>query len=138
MARAGRKSKYTPDRVQKILELLRVGNTRKTAATIAGCDQTTFLRWMARYADFAEAVKRAEDEAVALHVGNIVQAGAKGQWQASAWILERRHYQEWGKKERLEVVQSVREAARSANVDEDAAVQQAELILREMRAHQRG
>jgi hypothetical protein len=137
MAKPGRKTKYTPERIEKILNLLKVGNTRRTAAAVAGVDQTTFLRWITRYADFADLVKEAEEAAVALHVGNIAQAGAKGQWQASAWILERRHYQEWGRKDRLEVVQSVRDLARSSSVDEEQAVKQAEAILKELRSHQR-
>jgi hypothetical protein len=138
MAKPGRKSKKTPETVAKILDFLRSGNTRGTSARASGISPDTFSIWMGRYSDFSEAVKDAEQEAVTRYLGHIEQAAIKGSWQASAWVLERRHYQEWGRKDRLEVVQSVRDLARSSSVDEEAAVQQAEQILRELRTHQRG
>jgi len=138
MAKRGPKTKYTPDRVARILDLLKSGNTRGATCGAVAIDHDTLLRWIVKYPEFAESVRAAESAAEQLHVKAIADAAQKGSVAASIFWLERRRYQEWGRKDRLEVVQSVREAARSANVDEEAAVQQAELILREMRAHQRG
>lgn len=136
-AKIGRPSKYTPERVAQILEYLRVGNTRGTAGQASGISKETFCQWLNTYPDFADQVKEAEAEAVTLHVGNIANAAAKGTWQASAWILERRHYQDWGKKDRIELVNNVRQLAKDSGIDESDAVDQAEQILRELRSQAR-
>ena len=137
MAKMGRKTKYTPERVARILELLRGGNTRKCSAEASGVDHVTMLRWLARYDTFADDVQKAEAEAEALHIQNIVTAAEKGSWQASAWWTERRRHEAWGRKDRIEVVNTVREQARNAGVDESEAVGAAEQILRELRSAQR-
>jgi transposase len=94
---------YTAERATAIAAALAAGNTRKVAAATGGISEDTFARWLKRYADFAEAIKSAEAEAQASHVANITQAGASGQWQASAWWLERRCPADWGKIDRVEV-----------------------------------
>lgn len=137
MAKRGPKTKYTPERVARILEFLRTGNTRGTSARASGIDHDTLLRWERKYPEFADQVKTAEQEAVTVHLGNIAQAGARGQWQASAWILERRHYQDWGRKDRVEIISSVRQMATDAGLDESAAVEAANAIFRELRSQQR-
>lgn len=130
----GRPSKYTPERVARIVQLLEAGNTRKAAATASGIAEATFHAWCAEYPEFSEQIKEAESEAESKHVGNILTAASKGAWQASAWWLERRRHEDWGKKDRIEVINSVRELARAANQDEEAAVQAADQILRELRS----
>ena len=82
---AGRRTKYTPDRVKRIVDALRAGNTRKAASAYGGVDQDTFSRWEHRYTDFADAVEKAESEAEIGHVANILKASRDGAWQASAW-----------------------------------------------------
>lgn len=136
-SKGGRPSKYTPERVAQILEYLRVGNTRGTAGQASGISHQTFAVWLREYPDFAEQVKTAEQEAVAMHLQNIVNAAAKGSWQASAWVLERRHYADWGKKDRIELVRSVEQMAKDNGIDKDAAVSQAELYLLELRSQAR-
>lgn len=133
MARPGPKTKYTPDRVKRITDALAAGNTRGTSAAYAGIDQKTLERWMARYVEFANAVKDAEARAEIGHVANIAQASRNGNWTASAWWLERRRHQDWGRKDKLEIIASVREMARAAGKDEQAAVEEAEQILKEIR-----
>lgn len=133
----GRPSKYTPERVTRILDLLRDGNTRKATALASGISVDTLADWQERYPDFSEQVKEAEGQAESKHVANILTAAGKGAWQASAWWLERRRHEDWGKKDRIEVINSVRELARATNQDEEAAVQQADQILRELRSQAR-
>lgn len=128
-----RPTKYTPETAKKITDALAAGNTRKASSLYAGVDQSTFERWVRRYADFAEAVENAEARAEVSHVLNIRQAAQSGNWTASAWWLERRRHQEWGRKDRLEIITTVREMARAAGADEDAAVAEAEAFLKELR-----
>lgn len=138
MAKPGRRTKYTPDRVEKILSLLRAGNTRKASSEASGIDQDTLLRWIHRYTDFAESVRIAESEAEAAYVKTLETAASKGSVPAAIFWLERRRHSEWARRDRLEVVQSVKQMATSSGVDEDAAVKQAEQILKELRSAQRG
>lgn len=104
-----RPSKYTPERVASILEALTAGNTRRAAAAYGGIDENTLGRWIARFGDFAEAVKSAEAAAEVGHVANIAAAANDGTWTASAWWLERRRHADWGKVDRVEI--EVRKAA---------------------------
>ena len=109
MAPRGRPSKYTPERVRRITDALAAGNSRRAAAAYGGISDVTFASWCARFLDFFAAVKSAEAQAEVAHVANIAQASRDGSWQASAWWLERRRHQEWGKVDRLEI--EIRRAA---------------------------
>jgi hypothetical protein len=133
MARPGPESKYEDKTVKKVVDALAAGNTRGAASAYAGISQKTFERWRKRYVEFDEAVKNAEARAEVGHVANIAQAARSGNWTASAWWLERRRHEDWGRKDRLEIIQSVRELARANGKDEDAAVAEAEAILKEIR-----
>lgn len=137
MAKRGPKTKYTPDRVARILELLAAGNTRGATCGAVAIDHDTLLRWTAKYPEFAERVRAAESAAEHFHVKAIHDAAQKGSVPASIFWLERRRHADWGKKDRIEVINSVRELARNANQDEEAAVQAADQILRELRSQQR-
>jgi len=131
-----RPTKYTPERAQQIAAALAAGNTRLASAASAGITQRTFERWMARFDGFVEAVEKAEAEAELAHVATIKAASEGGTWQASAWWLERRRSDDWGKRDRVEIISSVRDLARRAGLsaeDEALAVQEAEQVLAELR-----
>lgn len=101
----GRPTKLTPDMQKRICEAIRLGMTRERAAWFCGIHRITFLRWIARgdkatsgkYFEFCEALKKAETEGIAVNLKNIHNAAQSGAWQASAWILERRHPEEYGR-----------------------------------------
>lgn len=133
-----RPSKYTPETAKKITDALMDGNTRGTSALYAGVCQDTLNNWLNRYSDFRQAVEKAEAQAEVGHVLNIRQAALAGNWTASAWWLERRRHQDWGRKDKVEIIQSVRELARAAGDDEDAAVAEAMRYLKEIRGGARG
>src|SRR5947209_19458553 len=106
---AGRHSKQTPERVERLLTALREGNTRINACRLAGISDQTLADWQRKSLDFLAQVKSAEADAEAAHVANIRRASLSGEWTASAWWLERRRPQDWGKVERVEV--TLRKAA---------------------------
>jgi hypothetical protein len=133
----GRPTKYTPETAKTITDAISAGNTRKASAQYAGICEDTFHVWMRRNSDFRAAVETAEARAEVGHVLNIRTAAINGTWTASAWWLERRRHEDWGRKDRIEIINSVREMARAAGADEDAAVAEAEEYLKEIRSARR-
>jgi hypothetical protein len=89
--------KYTPELVKQLLTYIEAGNYIQTACNAVGVTTTTYRDWLKRYPDFAESVHTAEAIAIARNV-TIIQVAAKTSWQASAWWLERKFYNEWGRK----------------------------------------
>lgn len=87
---------YTKQVVSKIIELMKSGASKKDAASYVGIPLST-VNWWAKHnhGNFAIAVENAEAHA---KVHNIlkIQSGGKG-WQASAWLLERKHKEEYAK-----------------------------------------
>lgn len=111
----GRPSKLTPEVQEKICQLLKAGNTFRTACEVAGIGWSTGREWRTRgeerhstregdeeYAAFAAAVQKAEEEAAARNVALIQKAAANGTWQAAAWWLERKFPGEWARVDRHE------------------------------------
>lgn len=106
----GRPTKLNANVQRLIVSAIAKGNTREVAAAAAGIGRTTLFTWLAagekaksgQYRDFLDALKKAEAGAVVGMVG-IVRNAAANSWQAAAWWLERRHPDEWGRKDRVEI-----------------------------------
>lgn len=77
--------------VQKdlILQALMEGTTYATAAAKAGVSKKTLSRWREKDPDFATLVMEARGQRLAKHEQNINDAGDRGDWKASAYMLER-------------------------------------------------
>ena len=110
---AGRRTKYTPETVDKITQAIRLGATYKLACDYAGISEDTFYQWRNTKSEFSEAIKLAEGEGALKSLAVIERAanGVKGEdgeyilaptWQAAAWKLERRYPDMYGK-QRLEL-----------------------------------
>lgn len=128
-----RPSKYTPERVARLIEGLTAGMSRRGACERASIDQSTFETWLKRYPDFSDAVVTAEAEVELRAVLTIRQAFSSGDWKAAAFWLERRRNKEWGRQVKVELISRVREMAQAAGLDPDAAVEEVEQILKEVR-----
>lgn len=127
-----RPTKFCDERTERLLSALRAGNTRRAAAAFAGVSDDTLERWEQRYADFAEAIKKAEASAEVQHVAIVAQAAQSGVWQASAWWLERRRPADYGRRERVDLNVIRSEAQRLAEqlgLDVDEVVSEARRIL---------
>lgn len=94
---AGRKSKYSPERVKLILDAIRVGSTYALAAAWGGISDDTLDEWKKKYSDFAESFRKAEGEAALKRLARIDKAGREGDWRADAWWMERRYPDAYGK-----------------------------------------
>lgn len=126
-----RPSKYTAEREATIVEALAAGNTRRTTCQLAGIGEATLGDWMRRFQRFRAAVEKAEAEAEASHVANIKAAAVGGTWTASAWWLERRRHQEWGRVDRLEIEirRTAERVAAATGADPDWLVKRAAEIV---------
>ena len=103
-----RPTKLTKALQESLIEGLSIGLTHKLAAQRAGVGESTFYQWMAKgkearsgqYREFADEVMRAEATGASRLLGQItIQASAD--WRAAAWILERRHPDDYGKRTEL-------------------------------------
>jgi transposase len=105
---AGRKSKYTPETVDKLTQAIRLGATYQLACDYAGIHIDTFYQWQKTHSGFSEAIKLAEGDGAIRLLAVIERAanGLKGEdgeyilaptWQAAAWKLERRYPQMYGR-----------------------------------------
>lgn len=111
--------KYCPEIVEKLANAIAAGNYANVACALAGISEATYYEWLKDESkpEFLEAIKAAEAKAEATNVANIITAGANGQWQASAWYLERKHKDRWSKHESQDINHSVTIIADSSDTD---------------------
>jgi hypothetical protein len=99
---AGRRSKYTPETVDKLTQAIRLGATYKLACDYAGIDVSTLHDWVNTKPEFSTAIKDAEGKGALGWLAKIEQAASDGNWQAAAWKLERRYPEMYGR-QRMEI-----------------------------------
>lgn len=118
----GRQSLLTEERLNQIVNYLRQGAYAEDAAQASGISDVTYYNWLNRgkaeeqrqsqgldpnpeeekYLRFLRAIKTAQAEGAMRHVTNVVRAADDGNWQASAWMLERKNPGKWGRRDRTE------------------------------------
>ena len=94
-----RRTELNPQRQAMIIEALQLGMTIELASKYAGIEQKTFYNWMNRgrrenegiYFQFLQAIEKAIAKSALVNMAIIQKAAKEGTWQASAWIMERRH-----------------------------------------------
>lgn len=121
----GRPSKFTPERVEAILEALKSGCYVETAAIYGGVSTSLVYQWCDRgrkererleifpdaepdatevpFMDFLEEVEKARANAEIRAVMQIQRAASEGTWQAAAWYLERSYPKKWGRTDHTEI-----------------------------------
>ena len=80
----------------EVLGAIGDGMSNKDAIIYAGVSESQFYQRVKDNTDFSESVKKAQVKFKHHHVRNITNA-AKTQWPASAWLLERKFKEEYGK-----------------------------------------
>lgn len=102
---SGRPTSFNQRRADAIISAIRRGLPYKLAASAGGISYNTFVRWRnegsssdgpPHLREFCDGVRVAEFEAAQRFVGLIEKAAIKN-WQAAAWMLERRHPDLFGK-----------------------------------------
>ncbi|MDP3938165.1 MAG: hypothetical protein Q8R92_08505 [Deltaproteobacteria bacterium] len=105
-SKRGRPTKLTPEIQDKIVEAISGGNYKEIAAEWAGIAPDTLGRWLSRarepYLTFRRAVLEAERTAEIRCVALIMKAAGEDAKHAE-WLLERKHHERWGRKDRHEV-----------------------------------
>jgi len=117
MSKRGRKTKLTPELLDKLEKALAAGNYVETACSYVGISHSVFYHWLAEakkpkarkiYLEFLDTIERARAVAEIRNV-QIVQAAAQGDgnndpdWRAATWFLERAYPRKWGRHERVEL-----------------------------------
>ena len=104
------KSKLTKDRCDFICENLRRGNYISTCCKAVGISRSTFALWKRKgkqgiepYKTFLERVEQAEADGELRSMEIIDEVASGGNWLASAWKLERKYPQRFGKRERMDI-----------------------------------
>lgn len=113
----------TPQLIEDVKRILPTVLYMETVGDYLGVERTTWRKWVKRgaverrrlakegakpkasevlYLEFFHTIKKSLAEGEIFDAGTIKKAAAE-QWQASAWRLERRFPNRWGKKERLEM-----------------------------------
>mgnify|MGYP003347556616 CR=1 FL=1 len=88
MTKAGRPTKYTPERVKRILDAIRIGAHYVDAARAAGIHVDTFIEWRKTYPEFSEAVEEADGACMVACMAKIQKAANAGQWRSEEHTSE--------------------------------------------------
>lgn len=130
-------AKFSPELQDQLIGLLTIGNYRNTACALVGINLNTLAEWIAegradpegKYGGLPEAIEKAEAGIEGVLLNRIYKASEK-QWQAGAWILERKFPKRWARRDKTEVTGpsggplpvvasvEVREALDSATIEE--------------------
>lgn len=120
--KGGRPTKLNDELKEEILKVIRSGNYIETACAYAGIEKKTLYNWMKRgrselerldknprakmkkaeaiYVDFLHSIQKALAHAEIRDVA-IIGKAAEESWQASAWRLERKFPDRWGRKDKV-------------------------------------
>lgn len=93
---AGRRTKYTPETVDKITQAIRLGATYRLACDYAGISEETFSQWRNTKPEFSEAIHQAEGDAAIKWLA-LIEKHAVDLPQWAAWKLERRYPDMYGR-----------------------------------------
>jgi hypothetical protein len=85
----GRPTVRNPENRELILKAVRLGQPLVRAAKLAGMTYETLREWRLSDVGFSAALEKAGSEMELAQLARIEQAAQKGNWQASAWKLER-------------------------------------------------
>lgn len=103
--KGGRPCLLDKQRKNRLLAAIQKGMPLKHAAMLAGISYDTLNRWRMRgeekgaplrFRQFCKALRRSQAVAM-LRLVSRIQAAGKQDWRAAAWMLERRHTEDFGK-----------------------------------------
>ena len=116
--------KISDEKIKEICDWISNGNSNIDAAILSDISEFTFYEWKKRgkkdiknkvdteYSKFSKSLKKAEIEFKNYHVFNIQKQSDKN-WPASALLLERKYFNEYGKKEKIELTNKLDDFCKS-------------------------
>lgn len=127
----GRPEEITQDKIDALLNAIRLGSYMETAAAHAGIAKSTLYDWLRKgarkesniYEQFSNAVEKAMADSELRDVQVVDKAAQEGAWKAAAWRLERKFPKRWGRKNIHKIEEDVpeeKEAVDSAFHEETA------------------
>ena len=107
----GRPKKFVKKYKDRILEAIRLGATNIDACRYAGLSKEAYRVWKLKaeegQADFVEFFERVEEAEAIGKIVHMRKITADKSWQSSAWWLERKFPDEWGKREPKEIKEAL-------------------------------
>jgi len=107
------------------VEMAKKGMCHSHISQALGVSKSTFSNWLTDKPNFLAEIKKAEAEGIAHLLDQIIKASRKN-WQAAAWILERRFPQQFARVQLLDVKQRVQpgDVPNTSEADQRAAAQE--------------
>jgi len=97
---------------QRLNQAISVGAYIEDACIFAGISSRQFRRWrelaeqgIQPYAERWEEINKSESQSIVRNLFNIQNASNNGTWQASAWLLERKYPEKYGRKETVNLIE---------------------------------
>ena len=108
---AGRKTKLTPERINKLCRYLREGQTVRVACGMSGIVQSTYYRWIeeaegqksGKKKEFKDRIERAQCHAERRMQVVVRMAGLSGDWKAAIEWLKLQRPKDWTN--RIEIIE---------------------------------
>lgn len=107
--------KRTDKTVTALLRAIESGVSIESACSIAGIHRSTWYEWRERpelQLQISQAIAKAEAALLAT-----IRTAGKTDWRASAWILERRYSDTWGKRAEVQAAGSLEVVIRRGKVN---------------------
>ena len=92
-----RPSKYTPELVDKLCQLVSSGMSVTKSCDAVGLSTSAYTEWNRDKPEFTARIKRARSEGIASLLSTVVCAARTGTWTAAAWLLERLEPETYGR-----------------------------------------
>jgi hypothetical protein len=97
----GRPTKYNSKIAKTIFKHVSEGVSREGSASLAGINPDTLYDWQRKYPEFSDGLQRADAKFERAAIRSISRAGKRPRhWTASAWSLERKFPNRYGKIDR--------------------------------------
>lgn len=93
--------KLTPEKRGVVLGSIAAGSSLRYAAAEAGVDHSAVIQLIKRDPEFAAKYAAADAKCYRRHI-DVINCSSDEDWRASAWFLERRYRDEFGKQEKIE------------------------------------
>ena len=97
--------KYNTEIIDELLKYIEAGNYVTTACECVGLNPKTFYEWLndeTKSNISNTIIQKAKSRAIARNVA-VIQVAAKNNWTASAWFLERKKSEDWGRKDNVKL-----------------------------------